>query len=377
MTRLPDSILKLVSALRSIGAVFKYAITEGTARNQLITGITPIQRWMQFPLPLRWFLAGYFCFWSVCVSALLMDACGTAASHVLPPILDNPVLNSDLYGALHGALAIFVVSLKGYARFELIVKILVVATFALILYAGFSAIHTLPLEAQSFRADGQVLIALVTGIGGTLTVLSYGYWIRERGEASVDSIPAMRTDCVTSYVLSAIFNLTMICVAAATLRVAGVSIGSEGAAKEIFTRIGGLLGDRIGAWAFNVGFWFVVVGSLLGVWQSIPYFFVDGMHAFKKETPPPDMGATRAFFWFRIVVALIALPLLFYRIQVLFLLYSMVSSLFLPFLAATLLVWNNQKNVGKWKNGIATNLLLVLALGAYAYLATRTLLRYV
>ncbi|MBL8019879.1 MAG: Nramp family divalent metal transporter [Leptospirales bacterium] len=360
-----------------VGAFLKYVITEGAARSQLVTGKTPVQRWMSLPVPVRWLLAGYFCFWSVCVSALLMEACGTAAAQLLPRFSENMGTNANIYSAVQGILALSLLSLRGYETFERMIKGLVVLTFALILYAGFSVLPSLSIEAQSLKADGAVMIALVTGIGGTLTILSYGYWLRESHEDSPKALNSMRLDCSVGYVLSAVFNLTMICVAAATLRNAGVSIASEGAAKAIFSQIGGLLGDRMGAWAINVGFWCVVAGSLLGVWQSIPYFFVDGLHAYKRQDPPADLKEARSFFWFRFCVVAFALPLLFFKIQVLFVLYAVVSSLFLPFLAGTLLIWNNQKQMGSLQNGILTNILLVLALAAYMYLAVKTIAAYV
>ena len=48
------------------------------------------------------------------------------------------------------------------------------------------------------------------GVGGTVTLLSYGYWIRETGRSGRDGIRTCRIDLTVAYVLSALFGMGMI-----------------------------------------------------------------------------------------------------------------------------------------------------------------------
>ena len=42
-------------------------------------------------------------------------------------------------------------------------------------------------------------LALIGGVGGTLTVLCYGYWIRAAGRVGVEALPATRIDLALGY----------------------------------------------------------------------------------------------------------------------------------------------------------------------------------
>ncbi len=48
------------------------------------------------------------------------------------------------------------------------------------------------------------------GVGGTVTVLCYGYWIREEGRFNADDLPVCRVDLAVGYGMTALFGLAMV-----------------------------------------------------------------------------------------------------------------------------------------------------------------------
>src|SRR5690606_33615951 len=63
-------------------------------------------------------------------------------------------------------------------------------------------------------------VALIGGIGGTLTVLAYGYWLREEGRTGPEELAACRIDIGVGYLMTALFGVAMIIV--------GTNIAVEG-----------------------------------------------------------------------------------------------------------------------------------------------------
>jgi Mn2+/Fe2+ NRAMP family transporter len=136
--------------------------------------------------------------------------------------------------------------------------------------------------------------------------------------------------------------------------------------------LGSILG-AFGRYAYSVGFWAAVFASLLGVWQSVPYLYADFYSILKKLPAGERARVTKVtstpYRLALIFVTLAPIPFAFtgQPLQVI-VAYTIVGSLFVPFLAATLLYLNNR--VG-WTNGVphnnlATNALLVVILLLFA-----------
>ena len=117
------------------------------------------------------------------------------------------------------------------------------------------------------------------------------------------------------------------------------------------------------------GFFIAIIAALLGVWQSVPYLYADFYGIIKKMSPAERSRVTevtsRPYRLALLFVALSPIPFAFtgQPIQVI-VAYTIVGSLFVPFLAATLLYLNNRV---RWKNAVphnnlATNVLLVIIL---------------
>jgi hypothetical protein len=204
------------------------------------------------------------------------------------------------------------------------------------------------------------------GVGGTVTLLSYGYWIRDTSRRGVAGLRVCQIDLAVAYVLTALFGASMV-VIGTRVHVDGQGTGL---ALILAEQLGAVLGP-FGRWAFLLGFWSAVFSSLLGVWQSAPYIFADfflyGRRRAAAETgvtaaraPGPALERTGAYQAYLGFIAIGSLPLLWFSLTQVQLAYALLGALFMPFLALTLLGLNTRlTRVGAaFVNPPAINLLL-------------------
>jgi Mn2+/Fe2+ NRAMP family transporter len=154
--------------------------------------------------------------------------------------------------------------------------------------------------------------------------------------------------------------------------VPGIAITNAQAVTKMAQMLGSILG-AFGRYAYSIGFWAAVFASLLGVWQSVPYMYADFYSILKKVSPQERARVTkvtsRQYRLALVFVTLAPIPFAFtgQPLEVI-VIYTIVGSLFVPFLAATLLYLNNRV---KWTsavphNNLATNALLVVILALFA-----------
>jgi len=121
-----------------------------------------------------------------------------------------------------------------------------------------------------------------------------------------------------------------------------------------------------------------VFASLLGVWQSVPYLYADFYGIVSKMSPEARQDVVKVTSTpYRLALAFISIvPIAFaftgQPIQIV-ITYTIVSSLFVPFVAATILYLNNRV---AWtepvpKNAWITNLLLVAILVLFAFVGAQ------
>jgi hypothetical protein len=181
-------------------------------------------------------------------------------------------------------------------------------------------------------------VALMGGVGGTVTVLCYGYWIREKGRTRVEDLPICRIDLLAGYGMTAVFGVAMVIIGS-SIRIEGRGVGLIVAISD---RLAGEIGT-VGRWAFLLGAWGAVTSSLLGVWQSVPYIFADFWRLRRRgvRTPAESVDTRslpyRAYLYAMATVPAIGLAWGFVHMQKA---YAIVGAMFLPMLAAALLVLN-------------------------------------
>ena len=187
------------------------------------------------------------------------------------------------------------------------------------------------------------VIAIMGGVGGTLTILSYSYWMQEKKVEGLTGLKTTRTDLKLSYCLTALFSISMIILGAQLKDYTGDKSMFPIYISELYWKHFGVVGKYI----FLLGFWSGVFSSLLGVWQSVPYLFTDLISS-KFEL----RNRNKIYNLFAIYMAtfpIISLWVDFEKIQVA---YAIIGALFMPFLAFTLLFLLRGDELGKYDSKI-------------------------
>jgi hypothetical protein len=122
----------------------------------------------------------------------------------------------------------------------------------------------------------------------------------------------------------------------------------------------------------------------------VPYLFADLVRLSRRQVTPrspssererrpggegwgEDLTATPAYRIYLVLIALVPIPLLWWSLERAQLAYTVFASLFMPFLAATLLVMNNRRAwVGEGqRSGWVTNVALAGTLAFFTYAGVR------
>ncbi len=368
-----------------MGAFFKFVLNEGLARWQLATGSTLLEGFSEhFGRGFAWCFLAYLVVWSFLVAAALMSAMGVTC-HAIYPLFgdDAQQANKIAYGILHSVVAVGLVLWGGYPVFEKVMGLCIAAMFAVVVV---TAIGIGP--SWSEVATGMFLprippggvpwtIALIGGVGGTVTVLSYGYWIREEGREGGDAVTTCRIDLASGYAMTAIFGLGMV--------VIGSTLGPlEGGGAGLVVHIADCLEQTFGGigpvtrWAFLLGAWGAVFSSLLGVWQGVPYLFADVWAMRGGSRSHHERVDTTALPYRGYLVALASLPiigLVMVDFRTMQKTYAVVGAIFIPALAILLLLVNGRaKWVGpQFKNSLATSAVLVAIVLFFVFAAVTQL----
>ncbi len=350
-----------------VGAALKYALNEGLARFQLETGkpllvgAIALGRWV------GWLFLPYLLFWTFCVAAALMSACGVTL-YALMPIFPEPHQGKVVFGIAQSLLGVVLVWLGGFRLFERVmglsigVMFVVVTVTAVLLWPETGevmkglVVPTIPQEKSGGLAW---TVALLGGVGGTVTLLCYGYWIAEEGRTGTEALHLCRIDLAVAYVMTALFGLAMVIIGST------VEVDGRGARLLIVLseRLEGPLGP-IGRWSFLVGAWGAMFSSLLGVWQAVPYLYVELLRLLTSR-PAPKASNARATgaLYHRVLVLLGVVPMLglFVSFKEIQKVYAVLGAAFIPLLAGTLLSLDQKKDV-HFRSGWLGRLVLSFAL---------------
>ena len=358
----------------AVGAFFKYVLNEGIARWQLATGKTALEGWAEYlPAWVKVYFGVYLVLWTVFVSAALTNATGLGISN-----LTGGRIAQSWGGVLHSLFGFVFVLLGGYGGFEKMMKMLVgLMGFSILICAALTfhdpaGVLTGTLVPTIPSGAGLYVLSIIGGIGGSVTMLSYNYWMREEKLSGADKLGYVRGDIAIAYLFTALFGMAIMMTANQAFFVPEIAITNAQAVTKMAEMLGSILGP-FGRIAYSVGFWAAVFASLLGVWQSVPYLFAD-FYSILKKLPPEERErvtkvTSKPYRLALIFVTLAPIPFAFtgQPLQVI-VAYTIVGSLFVPFLAATLLFLNNRV---KWNasvphNNWPTNALLIVILLLFA-----------
>lgn len=359
----------------ALGAFMKFVVTEGLARWQLATGETLIEGAVRRLGPVViWIFLPYFLLWSFFVGAAQMSANGVAL-HAIIPVFDDAADGKIVFGALSSLVALTLVLRGGFRWFDVAMKacigvmFMTIALTAVALWPGTGEVMRGLFVPTLPRADREAIVwtvSLIGGIGGTLTVLSYGYWLREEGRTSPDDLRTCRIDLAASYFMMALFGILMIIV--------GQTVKIEGQGTAMLVVLSDRLGEELGPagkWLFLAGTFGTVFSSLLGVWQATPYLFAECWRLGVRRDAEPVDTSSPTYRWFLVILALVPMVGLFGSFREVQKLYTFIGAYIFPTLALVLIVFNSRAAwVGqRFKNHPITIVLLAGVLIFFTWLA--------
>ncbi|NKI16326.1 Nramp family divalent metal transporter [Spongiibacter sp. KMU-166] len=356
-----------------VGAVIKFVLNEGLARWQLASGSTLLSGWVEhLPRWVRYYFFAYLCVWSLLVGAALMAACGLAGHALMPSV------SISGWAALHSFAALLMVWRGNYRRLETVMKVLIAAMFVVVMAALWkidtSELGLIRALLSPQLPDGHLplLLAVVGGVGGSVTLLCYGYWIREKGWQGPEQLARARIDLAVGYLVTGMFGIGIMVLAASA---APPSVSGTKIIVALADELAVLLGEEFRL-IFLLGFWAAVFSSMLGVWQGIPYLFADLLAQHQGE---PDREISQQAQGYTPALLFLAGPplllLLLGKPVWLVLLYSVAGAFFMPFLAATLLYLNNRCIPAPMANSPWSNAAMILALLLFSGIGVQQLFR--
>lgn len=364
-----------------LGTVLKIALAEGVGRWVLASGRTMYQGWSDLPGPrfgrLNW--AGAYFGLYVVVWGFVYGAAAMTAS-ALPLATLFPQLELKTWGMLMGLSGLALVWVGGYGLFERIMAALVGVMFLTVVGLAVIVAPDLPRLLTGVwpslpGGSGFYTLGLIGGVGGTITMAAYGYWLSAKGWRGAGFIGLMRVDNRIAYGVTGLFVVAMLVVGAELLHASGTALESG---DRGLLDLGGVLRNRFGqpiAVAFLIGFWATAFSSLIGVWQGVSLMFADfvAQAAGRADDPAAQGARGPAFRAYSLWLTFPPMALLFMeRPFQLVVAYGVLGSLFMPFLAGSLLWLLNSRHMpAEWRSGWISNALLGVSAALFLVLAGR------
>ncbi|WP_407560801.1 Nramp family divalent metal transporter [Streptomyces sp. 184] len=356
-----------------IGCVVKVALAEAVGRWHLATGRTLFEGWRTLGTWTSVYFAIYVVIWGFVYGATAMSSSALPLVALFP---DGP--NLKTWGILTGLTGLVFVWFNRYAVFEKVMTVLVGVMFVVVVYV---AIRVSPNFGDAFAGlwptlpDGSLLytLGLIGGVGGTITMAAYGYWVNAKGWTDVGWLKVMRLDNRVAYITTGIFVVAMLLVGAELLHATQLTLESG---DKGLVDLGDILEERYGAATANlflVGFFATSFTSLIGVWHGVSLLFADfvanvrgghdGHGAGDGNAREVAAGSRERSLPFRAYLLWLTFPpmtlLWLDEPFAIVITYGVLGAFFMPFLALTLLwLLNTDRTPRQWRNGGLSNGLL-------------------
>ncbi|GGL07303.1 Nramp family divalent metal transporter [Streptomyces flaveus] len=369
-----------------LGCLVKISLAEAAGRWHLSTGRTLFDGWESLGRWTTWFFVVYVVIWGFVYGAAAMSSSGLPLQALFPDVMDL-----KWWAILTGLVGLVFVWFNKYAVFEKVMTVLVGVMFVVTVYL---AIRVTPNLGDAFAGLLPVLpdekdsilntLGLVGGVGGTITLAAYGYWVNAKGWTNTGWMKVMRLDNRVAYATTGIFVISMLFVGAELLHASNVAIASG---DKGLIQLGDILEDEYGTATskfFLIGFFATSFTSLIGVWHGVSLMFADFVERYRARRAVTGdavasgagsgsgsgeevaSGAREKSWPFRAYLLWLTFPpmILLFEGQPfrLIILYGVLGAAFLPFLALTL-VWllNSSRTPREWRNGPLSNAMLVIA----------------
>lgn len=363
-----------------VGCVMKIVLVEGAGRYSLATGHTLYEGWSSLGVWTAVYFGPYIVVWGFVYGAAAMAGTGLPLASLLP------VLGVKTWGIISGLLGLALVWSGRYGLFEKACALLVGLMFVAMVMAAALTVPNLPdmlsgLAPTIPEGDLFTTLSLAGGVGGTITLAAYGYWLREKGWSRPEFMRVMRLDNTVAYVVTGIFVTATLIVGAELLYSAGIAV-AEG--EQGLLDLADVLDARYGEVAskiFLVGFWAAAMSSLIGVWNGVSLMFADFVgHLRKLPEHDPERGSGGTAYKAYILWLTLPPMLLIFQGEPFWLiqLYTVLGAFVMPFLAITLLwILNSDRVPREWRSRWWSNLLMAVTAVAFIVLTVNELREFV
>ncbi|RLL68692.1 Nramp family divalent metal transporter [Streptomyces sp. Z26] len=347
-----------------VGCLVKIALAEAVGRWHLATGRTLFDGWRTLGPWTTYYFAVYVVVWGFVYGAAAMSSSALPLQALWP---DGPGLK--FWGITTGLLGLAFVWFNRYAVVEKIMMVFVGVMFVVVVYV---AIRATPHLGDAFAGllpvlpDGSLVytLGLVGGVGGTITMAAYGYWINAKGWTDSGWMRMMRFDNRVAYATTGIFVVAMLIVGAELLHAGRISLAEGDKGLLDLTDV---LEDRYGGFTaklFLVGFFAASYSSLVGVWHGVSLMFADfvdrtraggdaGVEVVARGQQERSLAFRGYLLWLTVPpMALLWLDQPFGLVIA----YGVLGAFFMPFLAVTLLwLLNTSRTPPEWRSGLLSN----------------------
>ena len=206
-----------------VGCIMKIVLVEGAGRYSLATGNTIYEGLVRLGRWTHWYFGPYIVIWGFVYGAAAMAGTG------LP--LHSPAAGPPVGpGAFSPGSSAWRWSGGGrYSLFEKVCAALVGIMFVTMVGAALLTLPNIPELVTGLVPlipdTGLVnVLSLAGGVGGTITLAAYGYWIREKGWTTPGHMRVMRLDNTVAYVVTGIFVIATLIVGAELLYSANIAV---------------------------------------------------------------------------------------------------------------------------------------------------------
>ncbi|GAA5028568.1 Nramp family divalent metal transporter [Streptomyces siamensis] len=359
-----------------IGCLVKISLAEAAGRWHLSTGRTLFDGWASLGRWTTYFFVVYAVVWGFVYGAAAMSSSALPLQALFPGVFPDD-WSIKPWAVLCGLVGLVFVWFNRYEVFEKVMTVLVGVMFVVTVYL---AVRVTPNLGDALAGLLPVLpdekdsvlntLGLIGGVGGTITLAAYGYWVNAKGWTNTGWMKVMRLDNRVAYITTGIFVVAMLFVGAELLHSANVAIASG---DQGLIQLGDILEEEYGtatAKFFLIGFFATSFTSLIGVWHGVSLMFADFVARYRTReqvTGEEVAAGGREKSWpFRAYLLWLTFPpivLLFqgepFRLVIL---YGVLGAAFLPFLALTL-IWllNSSRTPREWRNGPLSNAMLAIA----------------
>ena len=166
-----------------LGAALKFALTEGLGRWYMATRTTVLDGWHS----MGWWATGYFMVYLALVT-FFFGAAAPSASALAVTAMFPGVMPLWAWAILHSVVFGFLICIIGqYELFERVMEVFVglmfvtVVGLAILLVPNVGALAVSTVLPRMPEGSLPFVLAVIGGVGGTFTLVSYTYWVRERG----------------------------------------------------------------------------------------------------------------------------------------------------------------------------------------------------